>query len=250
MFTQTHLLLNACLLTRKGMRRRNVAVVAGALFPDTDVALMFIVERVRNTPGCEIFHFRYLEEPWTSVQMVVNSFPLYLSIAAIGMLLVRMGTGSDQDQRAHWNADRMSWAADLGMLMAVFSTSALIHISIDFLLHHEDARNQFWPLANWVFRSPVSYWDPKNFGHRFVKFEILLGVMLSTIIWRRYRKRSIQAIIAVLCLGYAAPIYASLFGAADHDRGPGSCESRKIIISAIFEMDAPNIRSNTVEYRS
>jgi hypothetical protein len=229
MFTQTHILLNVSLLAKKGMRSRNVAVIAGALFPDSDVLLMFIVERIKNTPGCEIFHYRYLDAPWTTIQTMVNSFPIYLTMTVIGMLMMRTIPGVGSLARYNPTGARMGRLVDFGLLLTLFSISALMHISADFLLHHEDARSQFWPLSDWVFRSPVSYWDPKYFGNHFAKFEILLGLCLAIVVWRRYSIRSVHAIVIVLCLGYVGPIYASLFGAADHDRGPSSCEMRSAI---------------------
>jgi hypothetical protein len=107
----------------------------------------------------------------------------------------------------------------------VFAASALVHISIDFLLHHEDARRQFWPLSEWIFRSPVSYWDPSYFGNYFAVFEICFGLILATVLLRRFSTRLMKSVLVVLCLGYIGPIYASFFGAADHYRGPGSCEA-------------------------
>jgi hypothetical protein len=62
LFTQSHILLNAAVFAQKKVKDRSVAVVAGAIFPDSDVWLMFIVERICNTPGCEILHYRYLQE--------------------------------------------------------------------------------------------------------------------------------------------------------------------------------------------
>jgi hypothetical protein len=228
MFTQTHILMNAAILTKKGERGANIAAVTGALIPDSDVWLMFIVERIRNTPGCEIFHYRYLEEPWTTAQAFLNSFPLYLLILAIGMTTMTRYSAGDLTPASRFATTHHNRKAAIGSFLTIFAVSALMHISADFLLHHEDARSQFWPLSDWVFRSPISYWDPDYFGNYFAIFEICLGLFLTAILWQRFVRRSIQIAILALCIAYAAPIYASLFGAADHERGPGSCETRKL----------------------
>jgi hypothetical protein len=230
MFTQSHILLNSNVLTRKGFRARNIAVLCGAIVPDSDVWIMYMVERIRRIPGCEIFHFRYLEEPWTSVQAALNSFPLYLSLAILSLLtgkLVKSGASSISTSSDILPGMRIR---QLCRLAFVFSVSALMHIGIDFLLHHDDARRQFWPLSSWVFESPVSYWDPNYFGSYFVFFEITLGIFLAATLWRKVSARSHRIYILMFCIAYTAPIYASLFGAADHDRGPGSCDRQIAVV--------------------
>lgn len=217
MFTQSHILLNAALLTRPNQTGRNIAAIAGAIIPDCDVWVMIIVEFIKRTSGCEVFHYRYQEEPWISLQALFNSFPLYFLLLTVGYFISKRTT------RFHSS----------GSIILIFSISALLHISIDFLLHHEDARRQFWPLSDWIFRSPISYWDPNYFGNYFVIFEIFLGLFLVAILWKRFSFRFSQTVLVLLCLGYAGPIYASIFGAADHDRGPGSCEQMAQLESEI-----------------
>jgi hypothetical protein len=226
MFTQTHLLLNSAILSKRHAFSRNCSVVAGALFPDSDVWLMFLVERAKNTPGCEIFHYRYLQEPWLSVQAAFNSFLIYLALFAVGYLVTRTSAFRPLSGKSLSNNHSPDGLNRAGVLMMLFSTSALLHISIDFLLHNEDARRQFWPVSNWIFRSPVSYWDPNYFGNYFAVFEIMLAAILVFILWRRFPVLKLRIILLLICLAYAAPIYASLFGAANHDRGQGSCEKR------------------------
>ncbi|MCP4183742.1 MAG: hypothetical protein GY761_10550 [Hyphomicrobiales bacterium] len=226
MFTQTHLLLNSAILTKRHAFSRNCSVVAGALFPDSDVWLMFLVERAKNTPGCEIFHYRYLQEPWISLQAAFNSFLVYVTLFAVGYLFSRTTALRPLSRTGLLNTRASDGLIRAGVLMMLFSGSALLHISIDFLLHNEDARRQFWPVSNWIFRSPLSYWDPNYFGNYFAVFEILLGVSLTIILWRRFPVLKLRIILVLICLAYAAPIYTSIFGAANHDRGQGSCEKR------------------------
>lgn len=226
MFTQTHLLLNSAILSKRHTFSRNCSVVAGALFPDSDVWLMFLVERAKNTPGCEIFHYRYLQEPWLSVQTAFNSFLIYGALFAVGYLFTRTNIFRALSRKGPSSTPAPDGLKGLGVLMMLFSASALLHISIDFLLHNEDARRQFWPISSWIFRSPLSYWDPNYFGNYFAVFEILLGTSLVIVLWRRFPVLKLRIILMLICLAYAAPIYASLFGAANHDRGQGSCEKR------------------------
>ena len=170
MFTQTHLLVGAALFARPGVKAIAAAGLAGAVIPDSDVWLMFVAERISGSTGCEVFHFRYWQEPWTTLQSILNSIPLYLAIlfiAVSGAAVSRKGTKS------------------VCGLVCIFALSSLIHVSTDFLLHHDDARAQLLPFTDWVFRSPVSYWDAAYYGKAFAIFEIGLAVVLITIVGRR-----------------------------------------------------------------
>lgn len=175
------------------------------MIPDCDVWLMIVVEFLRNSTGCETFHYRYLETPWTDIQAIINSIPIFALILAIGGVIW------------FWGRKRV------GALILVFALSALLHLCSDILLHHDDARRQFWPISDWIFRSPVSYWDPQYFGKYFVVFELFLGLSLATILVQRFRSIIVRIAIGIGCLGYIIGITASLFEAAAHDRGPGSC---------------------------
>ena len=63
------------------------------------------------------------------------------------------------------------------VLIALFS-AALVHLTLDFPLHNDDARAHFWPLTNWKFTSPVSYWDP-------LTMVISLGQSKSALLWKQ-----------------------------------------------------------------
>ena len=209
MFTQTHLLVGAAFFARPSDRAVAGAGVAGAVLPDADVWAMFVIERLRGASSCGIFHYRYWQEPWTTVQMVVNSIPLWLALLAMALAIWFFAKG------------RPRFA---GLWLAAFAASALFHVGADFLLHHEDARAQWMPFSDWVFRSPVSYWDPNYFGRIFMPFEIALGLSLAAIIGARFRRAGVWAGLGLLLLAYVGTIAAGQVSASQHPRGPGSCE--------------------------
>jgi hypothetical protein len=216
MMTQTHVLLAAALFARPGRRRTGIAAIAGGLVPDADVWLMAVVEFSAGLSGCEIFHYRYWQQPWISLQALMNSIPLYGGILAAGVLtrwpLSRSAAGEQQ-------------SSDSERITIVFALSALLHVGTDLLLHHDDARRQFWPISDWIFRSPVSYWDPNYHGDLFVFFEIALGAGLAAVLWRRFARARVRFALVLAGLAYGLILYASVFGAAVHDKGPGSCDS-------------------------
>lgn len=217
MMTQTHILLGAVLFANRDRIAVTTAAIAGALVPDVDLWLMIVAERAAGSSGCEIFHYRYWEAPWTTVQAIGNSIPLYGLILLLGMAMALPGRGEE---------DVPGFVQRAGYVVTIFAASALLHVCTDFLLHHDDARRHFWPLTNWIFRSPVSYWDPAHHGEIFVLFEIVFGVGCAALLWQRFRGRKARAMLLLCCLGYSLTLYASIFGAAAHDRGPGSCDDR------------------------
>lgn len=209
MFTQTHLLVGAAVFARPGDRTLALAGLMGALVPDADVWAMFIIERLRGASGCEVFHYRYWEQPWTTLQILLNSIPVYFALLALslGGLLV-----PDVLPRK------------VVLIVLVFVSSALLHVGADFLLHHEDARAQWMPFTDWIFRSPVSYWDPRHYGQVFMTFEIGLGLTLAALVGLRFRTKRVWAAVTILSLGYLGTIATGLVSGGDHPRGLGSCE--------------------------
>ncbi len=71
--------------------------------------------------------------------------------------------------------------------MIAFFGAGLLHLAFDLPLHHEDARRHFWPISDAVFRSPVSYWDPRHYGHIAAPVEVMLCLALSVVLWRRFQ---------------------------------------------------------------
>lgn len=53
MNTQTHLLLASALLTKRGEKARNIAIVAGALLPDLPVYALFGIASLQGYSSCE-----------------------------------------------------------------------------------------------------------------------------------------------------------------------------------------------------
>jgi hypothetical protein len=89
-------------------------------------------------------------------------------------------------------------------LIFAFAGSALLHSVIDFLCHRNDGHMHFWPLTEWRFRSPVSYWDPAHFGTWFGLFEAALGIALAVILWRRYSALWLRIALTLAIAAYVA----------------------------------------------
>lgn len=68
------------------------------------------------------------------------------------------------------------------------------HTVADFLTHVNDTRPLFWPLSDWEWASPVSYYNPRYHGREFSALEhtSILAIMAGLLVRRlRRRKRAL-----------------------------------------------------------
>ncbi|WP_425038010.1 cobalamin biosynthesis protein CobQ [Primorskyibacter sp. S187A] len=71
-------------------------------------------------------------------------------------------------------------------LCLALSGAALLHIATDFPLHHDDGRAHFWPLSDWIFASPLSYWDSAHHAAWVAPATLLLSITSAIVLWRRF----------------------------------------------------------------
>ncbi len=165
MNTPSHVIFALAAFGRRGAPGRNAAAVAGGLAPDLSLYLLAgWAMGVRGaTPG-EVFGTLYPSDTWQAVFAVDNSFVIWGVVAL-----------------AAWAADRR--------LALVFAAAALLHLALDFPVHHDDARRHFWPLTDWVFVSPVSYWDTAHHGGIAGRVELAAALVCLAVLWRRHADR-------------------------------------------------------------
>ena len=182
--TQTHSLLALAALGRRDATRRNLTVLAGSLLPDAFIYVAWPwLTFVQGESQERIWRDIYFDTPMQAWGALFNSAPLYAALAAAGWVTRRN---------------------PLGTLLLVFSLAALIHIATDLPVHAEDAHRHFWPLTDWRFHSPISYWNPA-YGARWVgTLEALLGIVLCALLVRRFRARWTHIALWLLLASYAA----------------------------------------------
>ena len=194
MNTQTHILIASALFARSGVgkRARNIAAVGGGLGPDIPIYIMFLWSKLTNTPEMEVWEKWYFSSPWQDFCDAGHSIPIYWLLIMLGVFIVKWGGAK----------------SDLGVILIIFALSALTHIAGDLFLHVNDAHAHFWPLSDWRFSSPVSYWDPRYYGQYFSIIEIVLGLSLCTILFRRFQGKIIRSILVLAMIAYVAvPAY-------------------------------------------
>lgn len=189
MNTIAHMVVASAALARPDRPKRNWAVLLGAFVPDASMFVFFAWSRVQGWSGDETWNVQYWNEPWQTLGAASNSFVLF------GLLLALAG----------WR----KWP-----LVAVIAIAALLHLALDFPLHADDAHRHFWPVTDWRFASPVSYWDPKAYGLIGAAIETVVALGATLVLWRRFSKwrwRVLFAGLALLqCLAFSAQIAWSL----------------------------------------
>lgn len=179
MNTPAHLIFGAVAFGQPQHRWTLVAALAGGLVPDLSLYLMVGWHLlVLQTEARVVFGELYFSDAWQSVFAVDNSFVLW------GVL---MGV-------ALWR----SWRA-----VAAFAGAALLHIALDFPLHAGDGRSHFWPLSDWVYDSPFSYWDRGHHAEWIGPVELALCVLFVGLLWLRFKEWPWRVTFAVLLLAEA-----------------------------------------------
>ncbi len=188
MNTQSHVLMGALLFGQK-MPRLAWAGVAGGLIPDLPMFAIVGFLRATGHEFEEIFGKIYWEYWWQVANAIGHNFILWSAVCVIASLLLK------SDDRV--TAARGAFAFALG-------GSALLHSCIDFLCHRNDAHMHFWPLSEWRFVSPISYWDSNFYGTEFSLFEAALGIIMAVLLFRIFRNWMVRSALGIAGLLYAA----------------------------------------------
>ncbi|MGR3486333.1 MAG: cobalamin biosynthesis protein CobQ [Paracoccaceae bacterium] len=174
MNTPAHLIFGLAAFGRPHRPAVTCAALIGALLPDLSLyALAGWHLQVIGTSPEIVFRELYYSEAWQSIFRIDNSFVIW------GLLLAL----------AAWR--RSAWAIAL-------TGAALLHLALDFPLHNDDARAHFWPLTEWVFVSPVSYWDTAHHGAAVAVVEVAACLAATALVWRRLRHWGWRALASVL----------------------------------------------------
>ena len=167
MMSQTHILVASALMAKPGEKLRNTAVLLGAFIPDAAIYGLFVWSKIAGIDEKKVWDELYWQEPWQTYTAAGNSVFLYLAMLVISLIALR-------------NAPVVH---RIGIFLIFFSLAALTHLAGDFPVHHDDAHRHLWPVSDWKFISPVSYWDPNHNGRIFSILEVFLGIALSILLF-------------------------------------------------------------------
>ncbi|MEM6824425.1 MAG: cobalamin biosynthesis protein CobQ [Pseudomonadota bacterium] len=173
MNTPAHLIFAATAFAQPDNRRRSLAALMGGFAPDFSLyALTAVSTLLLGIPAQTVFRELYYSPAWQQVFAIDNSFILWGVALTLSIW------------RRH----------DIWM---VFCAAALLHLALDFPLHNHDARPHFWPLTDWVFISPFSYWDRAHHGDivGWIEWAACAGCLF--VLWRRFQGFVARVLIAL-----------------------------------------------------
>lgn len=198
MNTPTHTLLALALLSEKahplsknGHRKRNLAVFFGSLIPDLAIFVWAPYQRLVNgISGDVLWNKLYFLPPMQNLIAWFNSVPIYAALALIGFI---------------------TFSKTWGKLLFFFALAALIHMATDFPIHADDAYRHFWPLSDWRFVSPLSYWDNNHHAPWIRLIEAGVAGICIAVLWYRFPKRWVKITLFLLSLFYGLLVTFSIF---------------------------------------
>lgn len=152
------------------------AALLGSLAPDASLYIMGGVSLfILGIPPQVVFDELYFSDAWQTVFAIDNSFIVWGALFAAA------------------TAWRKPWAV-------AFTGAALLHLALDFPLHHDDGRPHFWPVTDWVFESPFSYWDRAQGAMWIAPMELGATLMAAAVLmWRGLPVWAFLAIAALVC---------------------------------------------------
>ena len=189
MNTPAHLLIGAAAFGRGKSGVIIAAALVGALLPDLSLYLMAGTALfIMRIPPDVVFDELYFSRTWQTVFAIDNSILLWGGLLVFAIL-----------RKSDW-----------GIAMTL---AALLHLLLDLPLHHDDGRPHFWPLSNWIFESPVSYWDPNHYGTIVGAVEVALSLLCCGILWQRFKGWLMRSLTFALGAMEFAPfvIWAIMF---------------------------------------
>ncbi len=177
MNTPAHLIFGLAAFGRPGRAKLTTAAFIGALAPDASLyAMAGISLFVLGIPAETVFGKLYYSSAWQQVFAIDNSFILWGALLAVAL----------------WQR----WST-----LFAFAGAGLLHLALDFPLHSHDARMHFWPISNWVFESPLSYWDSRDWAHIVGPVELGASITLCAFLLVRFRSWTMR--LATVILGTA-----------------------------------------------
>ncbi len=176
MNTPAHLLIGAAAFARPARGRILWAAVLGSLLPDLSLYLMAGASLyILGIPPQVVFDELYFSPAWQTVFAIDNSFILWGLALALGM----------------WRG----W-----LFLTVAASAGLLHLVMDFFLHAGDGRPQFWPISDWVFHSPVSYWDSAHHALWVAPVSAMICLLAYVALWQRDLSITAKLFFALLLM--------------------------------------------------
>ncbi len=158
MNTPSHYILNLAFLGKTLAPQENIAITIGAILPDIPIFIFYFVSKfIYKLPESKIWTEAYYQPIWQNIIAVSHSIPLALMGLAIFIYL--------------------DWQPG-----TILCLSIICHCLLDLPVHNDDAHRHFFPLSNYRFISPFSYWDINHYGKWVAGLELLLVLWANPLV--------------------------------------------------------------------
>ena len=183
MNTPGHYILNLALLGKTIAPQQNLAIAIGAILPDLPIFVFYFVAKfVYKMPESKIWSEAYYEPFWHNTVALFHSIPLALVGIAVCYVL--------------------GW--QVGIVLGI---SMVCHSLLDLPVHHDDAHRHFFPLSNYRFISPFSYWDTNHYGRIVAFVEMALVIIVNPIVFGLLNSPWTKGIVIAIDLFYLLGYY-------------------------------------------
>lgn len=163
----------------KAGRAAGIAGAVGAAFPDLPsfagtayyVGTAYLTEGWASMDSQEVLDAIYFTGPFGETGSALHS-----AVPPVALLLI------------YWIARLRR--IDRRRILLWFLLGWVGHALADFLTHAGDTRPLFWPLTDWQWSSPVSYYNPSYYGREFFFISHALVLLtMAALLFRRLRRR-------------------------------------------------------------
>ena len=179
MNTPSHIVINLALLDKSNNSSRVFPILLGTLLPDLPIFILFFQAKfIAGVPDRIIWEEIYFRDDWQLFIDIFNSIPIIVFFFLVAMVFLK---------------------GNLRYFLGLLFASMFLHALLDLPLHNDDAHRHFYPLSNWRFISPFSYWDIRYHAEQIVAFELALSIFACFVII--FRKRAfLPTVIGVLLI--------------------------------------------------
>lgn len=187
MNTPTHMIVSYALLRSRAKKKLDAFwIILGGLLPDLMIFVLFFYALLFDVPMREVWDVLYFTDFWQNLIDCFNSIPITIVFVLIAVAIKWQG----------------------GILLGA---SLFIHILGDIFLHNDDAHRHFFPLSDYKFISPVSYWDPDHLSWLGMIIEYgVLGIALY-FLWPHLRTFYAKVPIVLYGIFLLVMLFASRF---------------------------------------
>ena len=150
-----------------------LVIVLGALLPDISLFIMFGYAQLINVPNELIWSDMYYSAFWQQLGAMTNSVPIYLISAIISWAIIQHRLPNNQHAKDTYTigVQNRTLVSNAAVTVLISSLASALHVATDLPLHHDDGHPHFWPFTNWIYESPISYWDAFHFAGYWVPID-------------------------------------------------------------------------------